>query len=185
MADNKKPGPPADDIEIPTSGENQNEEVDTDLNQLFDQIKKASDERDEIKGQLLRTMADFQNYKKPVLDEKRQIEERANERLVSDLLPVIDNFERALAVAETGGTFESLFEGVKAIERQFRSVLDSQKLQRIEAVGTPFDPDLHDALGMVESSEHEPGTVIEEVESGYRLGAKVIRPARVRVSKKP
>jgi molecular chaperone GrpE len=183
MTESEKPVEQAKDPD--TSGEEMpNEEVETDLNQLLDQVKRTVDERDEIRGQLLRTMADFQNYKKRVLDEKRQIEERANERLMADLLPVIDNFERALAVAEKGGTYESLLDGVRAIERQFKMVLDSQKLQRIEAVGMPFDPDTHDAIGMVESAEHEPGTVIEEIETGYRLGTKVIRPSRVRVSKR-
>ena len=183
MTEHEKLVEPATDVDTPAA-ELPNEEVETDLNQLLDQVKKTVDERDEIRGQLLRTMADFQNYKKRVMDEKRQIEERANERLISDLLPIVDNFERALAVAERGGTHESLLDGVKAIERQFRLVLESQKLQRIEAIGQPFDPDLHDAIGMVESSDQEPGTVVEEIETGYRLGPKVLRPSRVRVSKK-
>jgi len=183
MTENEKLVEPATDVDTPTA-DIPNEEVETDLNQLLDQVKKTVDERDEIRGQLLRTMADFQNYKKRVMDEKRQIEERANERLMADLLPIVDNFERAMAVAEKGGTHESLLEGVKAIERQFRMVLEAQKLQRIEAVGLPFDPDLHDAIGMIESPDHEPGTVVEEIETGYRLGSKVLRPSRVRVSKK-
>jgi molecular chaperone GrpE len=170
----------------PTPGDEQESEaVDKDLLQLYEQFQKATEERDQIKDQLLRTMADFQNFRKRVLDEKRLIEERANERFVTELLPVLDNFERGLAVIEQGGTLESLVEGVKAIDRQLRSVLESQKVIRIVSVGQPFDPDQHEALATVESAEHEDGTVIDEIEPGYKLGDRVIRPARVRVSKKP
>ena len=101
------------------------------------------------------------------------------------MLPVLDNFERGLTSIEQGGTVESLIEGVKAIDRQLRAVLDSQKVQRITSLGQPFDPDQHEALATVESAEHEDGTVIDEIEAGYKLGDRVIRPARVRVSKKP
>lgn len=160
-------------------------EVDKDLIELYEQIQKAADERDQIKDQLLRTMADFQNFRKRVMDEKRQIEERANERFVLELLPVLDNFERGLAVMENGGKLESLVEGVKAIDRQLRIVLEGQKVVRVLSVGQPFDPEVHEALAMVDSDEHEDGTVIDEIESGYKLGDRVIRPARVRVSKKP
>lgn len=160
------------------------DEVDRDLQELYEQIQKAHEERDQIRDQMLRTMADFQNFRKRVQDEKRQIEERANERFVGDLLPVLDNFERGLTLMEKGGTVESLVEGVKAVERQLRTVLESQKVQRIPSVGQPFDPDIHEAIAMVDSNDHEEGTVIEELEAGYKLGDRVIRPARVRVSKR-
>jgi molecular chaperone GrpE len=157
--------------------------VDEDLTQLVEQVQKAIDERDEIKDQLLRTMADFQNFRKRVQDEKRQIESRANERFIAELLPVLDNFERGIALAEKGGSIKSLTEGVKAIERQLKAVLESQNVVRIPSVGKPFDPDLHDALGTVNLPDEPDGTVIEEIESGYKLDNRVIRPARVRVNK--
>lgn len=160
-------------------------EVDKDLSELYEQVQKAADERDQIKEQLLRTMADFQNFRKRMMDEKRQIEERANEKFVLQLLPVLDNFERGLAVMEKGGSVESLVDGVKAIDRQLKVVLEGQKVVRVPSVGQPFDPEVHEALATVESAEHEDGTVLDEIESGYKLGDRVIRPARVRVSKKP
>jgi molecular chaperone GrpE len=160
-------------------------EVDSDLAQLYDHIQKTSDERDQIKDQLLRTMADFQNFRKRVQDEKRMLEERAGERVLTALLPVLDNFERSLAHVEAGADPASVIEGVKAIERQLRTLLESQKLVRIVSVGQPFDPDKHEALATVDSAEHEEGTVVDEIEAGYMLGDRVIRPARVRVTKKP
>ncbi len=159
--------------------------VDQDLTQLYDQVQAAIDERDQMKDQLLRTMADFQNFRKRVLDEKKVSEERANERFVTALLPVLDNFERSIASIAAGASVESVTEGIKAVERQLRSVLDSQKVVRIASIGKPFDPDLHEALAMVDSDEHEEGTVVDEIEAGYKLGDRVIRPARVRVTKKP
>lgn len=165
--------------------ENESSAVDKDLSDLYEQVQKASDERDQIKEQLLRTMADFQNFRKRMMDEKKQIEERANEKFVLQLLPVLDNFERGLAVMEKGGSVESLVEGVKAIDRQLKIVLEGQKVVRVPSVGQPFDPEVHEALAMVDSADHEDGTVLDEIESGYKLGDRVIRPARVRVSKKP
>jgi molecular chaperone GrpE len=172
------------ELQEPIDSATDENEVDKDLQELYDQIQKAHEERDQIRDQMLRTMADFQNFRKRVLDEKRQIEERANERFVGDLLPVLDNFERGLKLMEKGGTVESLVEGVKAVERQLRTVLESQKVQRIPSVGEAFNPDVHEALATVQSDEHEEGTVLEELEAGYRLGDRVIRPARVRVSKR-
>jgi molecular chaperone GrpE len=160
-------------------------EVGQDLIDLYEQIQKVNDERDQVKDQLLRTMADFQNFRKRVMDEKRQIELRANEKFVTELLPVLDNFERGIAAFEKGGTVESLVEGIKAIDRQLRGALESQKVERVVSLGQPFDPDVHEALASVDSAEHEEGTVIDEIEAGYKLGDRVIRPARVRVSKKP
>jgi len=162
-----------------------NNEVDQDLTQLYDQVQSAIDERDQMKDQLLRTMADFQNFRKRVQDEKKILEERANEKFVLALLPVLDNFERSMASVTAGASLESVTEGIKAIERQLRSVLDSQKVVRIASVGSPFDPDLHEALATVDSEEHPEGTVMDEIEAGYKVGERVIRPARVRVSKKP
>src|SRR5688572_17971873 len=92
-------------------------EVGQDLIDLYEQIQKVNDERDQVKDQLLRTMADFQNFRKRVMDEKRQIEARANEKFITELLPVLDNFERGIAAFEKGGTVESLVEGIKAIDR--------------------------------------------------------------------
>lgn len=161
------------------------EDVDRDLTQLYEQMQAAADERDQMKDQLLRTMADFQNFRKRVLDEKKLTEERANERFLTALLPVLDNFERSLASIESGASLESVAEGIKAIDRQFKSVLDAQKVARIASLGQPFDPDLHEALATVESAEHPDGTIVDEIEAGYRMGDRIIRPARVRVSKKP
>jgi molecular chaperone GrpE len=159
--------------------------VDSELKQLAAAAQRASDERDQLKDQLLRTMADFQNFRKRQEDQRRQLEAFATERMVTALLPVLDNFERALASFDAGANADSIAAGLKAVDRQFRQVLESHNVSKIESLGQAFDPEIHEALAIQESEEHESDTVVEELEPGYRMGDKIIRPARVRVSRKP
>jgi molecular chaperone GrpE len=161
------------------------EAVGTELNEVISEVQQARDERDRLQDQLLRTLADFQNFRKRQDDQRRQLEQFATERFVTSLLPVIDNFERALASFEGGASPESIIEGLKAVDRQFRGVLEAQNVTRIPSVGEQFDPEIHEALAMEASEEHEDNTVIGELEPGYKMANKVIRPARVRVAKKP
>ncbi|MFI5386939.1 MAG: nucleotide exchange factor GrpE [Fimbriimonadales bacterium] len=160
------------------------EVVDKDLEELMAAVQRATDERDMLKDQLLRTMADFQNFRKRQEDQRRQLEQFATERLVAALLPVLDNFERALASFDSGAGPEAMGEGLRALDRQFRQVLESQNVSRIPSVGKTFDPEVHEALAMEASDEHEENTVIGELEAGYKMGDRVIRPARVRVARK-
>ncbi len=159
--------------------------IENDINGLISTLQKASDERDQLKDQLMRTMADFQNFRRRNEEQRKQLETFATERFVTALLPVLDNFERAIDAYEAGGTSQSLSEGVKAVDRQLRTVLEGQKVTRIPTLGEMFDPDVHEALSMEPSEEHDENTVIGELEPGYKMGDKVIRPARVRVSRKP
>jgi molecular chaperone GrpE len=156
--------------------------VEQDIHRLSEEVQKLKGERDELQQQVLRTLADFQNFRRRNQEQAAQLRQFANENFVSALLPVLDNFERTVNHIEAGATLENMLDGVRAVERQLRTVLESQNVRRIEAVGQPFDPLLHEAIGVVDSEGQPPNTVLEEVEPGYRLGDKVIRPARVRVS---
>lgn len=150
-----------------------------------DPVEALKAERDQLQAQLLRALADLQNFRKRAVQEREEIRKFATEALVRDLLPVLDNFERTLQAAESGASAESLLEGVKAVDRQLRSVLEGVRLARINAVGELFDPERHEAIALDVSHEHEEeDRVIDEVEPGYTMGDKVVRPARVRVSKK-
>lgn len=161
------------------------EQVETDIQALFDQVQKLTDERDGLRDQVLRAMADFKNFKNRVEAEKRTAMRFASERLATDLLPVLDNFERTVAHLDAGATVDQMRGGIAAVERQFRTVLEAQGIRRIESVGQPFDTERHEALGFQESAEHEEGHVAGEIEPGYTMHEKVIRPARVRVAQKP
>jgi len=167
----------------PEPGAEGQEAVDKDLTDLMASIQKVTDERNQLQDQLLRTMADFQNFRRRQEDQRRQLEQFATERMVRALLPVLDNFERALASFDTGPSAESIVEGLEAVDRQFRQVLEGQNVSRIQSVGLPFDPEVHEALVMEPSEEHPDGTIIGEIEAGFKMGDRVIRPARVRVAK--
>lgn len=149
------------------------------------EIERLTADKKSLEDQVLRTMAEFQNFRRRKEQEADQLRQFATERLVTNLLPVLDNFERTLAALENGAPLDSLMEGIRAVDRQFRAVLESHNVKRIDSRGQPFDPDVHEAIAAEESHELPENTVVGEVEPGYRIADKVIRPARVRVSKKP
>ena len=158
--------------------------VETDIEGLFDQVQKLTDERDQLRDQVLRAMADFKNFRARVEKEKRTAMRFASEKLATDLLPVLDNFERTVAHLDQGATVDVMRGGIAAVERQFRTVLEAQGIKRIESVGQPFDTERHEALGF-QTSEHPEGHVAGEIEPGYTMHEKVIRPARVRIAQGP
>lgn len=157
----------------------------TETSVLRQEVERLNQENKQLEEQVLRTMAEFQNFRRRKEQESLQLRQFATEKLVTSLLPVMDNFERTLAALESGAPLESLIEGIRAVDRQFRSILESQNVRRIDSHGQPFDPDFHEAIAAEESEEHPENTVLSELEAGYRMADKVIRPARVRVSKKP
>ena len=154
-------------------------------NVLAAEVERLTAERKQLEEQLLRTMAEFQNFRKRKEQEAEQIRQFATEKLVTGLLPVLDNFERTIAALEAGAPVDKVVEGIRLIDRQLRSILEGQNVRRIDSHGKPFDPDFHEAIAAEESHELPENTVVGEVEAGYRMADKVIRPARVRVSKKP
>jgi molecular chaperone GrpE len=130
----------------------------------------------------LRLAADFDNYRKRVARESAQLSQRANERLLNELLPVLDDLERALEAAEAHEEAK-LEEGVALVTRSFADVLRKEGLEEVPTDGK-FDPHVHEAL-LSQPSEAEEGSVIEVLQKGYRLGDRVIRPARVVISSAP
>lgn len=140
-------------------------------------------ERDQAKDDYLRTLAEFQNFRRRAQQEKHDLQKWATQDLISDLLPVLDNFERTLAAAEAGASVESLVEGIRAVDRQVKTILERRHLKRIASVGLSFDPHLHEPIGTDSVDGVTDDTVTAEVEPGYMLGDRVLRPARVRVAK--
>jgi molecular chaperone GrpE len=148
-------------------------------------LAEAKDEAAQLRDQLMRSVADFQNFRKRSEAEKLTLRQFANERFAVDLLPVLDNFERTFAAMQGGSSLESIMGGIQAVERQLRSVLETHNVTRIVAHGQQFDPELHEAVATDPSSEHPENTVIHELQPGYKMAERVIRPAHVRVSTKP
>lgn len=157
----------------------------TDANALQARIAELEQACEEQKNLYLRTLADFQNYRRRQQDEIERQRGLLLESLMEDLLPILDNFERALQAAEATRELEPLMEGVRMTERQIKAVLARYDIHPILAVGQQFDPNLHEAIQRVESDEYEDNIVIDEVERGYRMGERVLRPSRVIVAKRP
>jgi molecular chaperone GrpE len=137
---------------------------------------------EDYQQRFLRAQADFDNFRRRTMKEKEELGQYASMKLVGQLLPVVDNFGRAIEAAKAGGDVESFSKGVDMIFRQLEQVLEQEGLKAMEAVGQPFNPEFHQAIMQVESEEHEEGIVIEEVQKGYMLKDKVLRPAMVKVS---
>lgn len=137
---------------------------------------------DDYQGRLLRVQADYDNFRRRTQKEKEELAQYATSKLITELLTVLDNFDRALATAPASSEVEAFSKGVNMIFRQLDGVLKSEGLTVMEAVGQPFNPEYHQAIMQVESEEHEEGIVTEEVQKGYLLKDKVLRPAMVKVS---
>ncbi len=133
----------------------------------------------------LREKAEIENFKKRMQREKAEALRFANEPIISDLLPVVDNLERAVGHAQSGGTGQPLVEGVRLVLQALLDVLDEHGMSRVEAQGKVFDPTRHEALAQVESSVHSPNTVVEEHQRGYSLYNRLLRPALVTIAKAP
>ena len=142
-------------------------------------VEALRSERDEYLGDLQRVAADFENYRKRAARDQESLVARAAERLVRELLPVLDDLERALGAAEEHEE-ATLEEGVRLVHRQLADALRKEGLEEIPTDGR-FDPHLHEAL-LAQPAEAEPGSVIEVLQKGYRLGDRVLRPARVVVA---
>ncbi len=148
-------------------------------------LQEMERELEEQRDLYLRTLADFQNYRRRHQDEMERGRLRLLESLMEELLPILDNFERALQAAEATRQLEPLLEGVRLTERQIKALLARYDIHPIVAVGQPFDPNLHEAIQRIETDEYEDGIIVDEVERGYRIGERVLRPSRVIVARRP
>ena len=136
----------------------------------------------ELNDQYLRKAADFENFRKRTIREKQELTEFANQSLILDLLPVIDDFERAIKSAETSKDFPSFYEGVSMIEKRLSAQLENKwGLKRFDSEGEPFDPNRHEALQMEKAAGIEEAVVKEDFLKGYLLKDRVIRFAKVKV----
>ena len=170
--------------------------------QADETIAALQRERDALKEQFLRAVADFDNYRKRIERERRELSEYAAADVMLDLLPILDNFERALqasAAAPGASAFakapadksadkpadEAFRRGIELIHKQMLDLLRKRGVTLIEAQGADFDPNVHQAVIHEPSDEHREGEVMQELQRGYKLGDRLLRPAMVRVAKRP
>lgn len=154
----------------------------------LEELEKKLDEKTRLAEEYLTRLkylqADFENYKKIAARERQMYEMCATEQLIKNLLPILDNFEAALAAAKQGDDLPSFVRGVELIYKDLLAVLEKEGLKPIKAVGEKFDPYKHEVALTAIDEELPEDTVVEELEKGYLLGSKVIRTAKVTVSKK-
>ena len=143
----------------------------------------VKNELTEQKDKFVRLQAETDNFRKRLSREKEEFSQYANERLFKELLPIFDNFERALE--DPSSDIKSFKEGLEMILKQFSSFLEKEKVEPIEAIGKKFNPMIHEVLTSEESSEHEENTIISQFVKGYMIDNRVIRPSQVVISKKP
>jgi len=154
-----------------------------------EESQKALEEKEreaaEYKDKYLRALAEAENQRKRIRQQAEESARIQRESLLRDLLSIIDNLERAVAAARDGGNGKPIVEGVEMVLRSMVDFLRSHGVTQVNAVGQPFDPLLHEAMDQVESTEHQPNTVVDEFVRGYQIGERLLRPARVAVSKLP
>ena len=150
---------------------------------LVAKYRELEDELSESQERVLRAVADAENFKKRLQREKEEQTRYANETFMRELLPVVDNLERALEHSETAADQGGLVEGLNMTLKGFLDTLTRFGCTPVEAAGKPFDPNFHEAVSQEESADHEPNTVLKELQKGYMLKERLLRPAMVLVSK--
>lgn len=147
-------------------------------------VKSLEEERDDFKNRMVRVAADFENFRKRANREKQELRKFGIDRVVLELLPVIDNLERALLHTTEADNAGGVVDGVRMVYKQFVSALKKHGVEGFDSVGEMFDPQKHEAIQQVESEEHDTNTVMEQFQKGYFLHERLIRPALVSVAKK-
>ena len=175
------------DIEIEDDSEHRDAVEDA----LAERIAELEEELAKTKDKWLRAVADHENYKKRSKREMDDAVVRGSQKLLQSFLPTVDNLDRALEIAEPSlqaasdgneDNIQQVVTGIRMVRDEFLGALKKHGIDPVDAVGTPFDPAVHDALQQIDSPDHAPGTVIREFEKGYKMGERLLRPARVIVA---
>ncbi len=176
-----------DESQHPESGEAENKNVafEVEAEGAADELHRTLAEAADFKNLALRAQAELENFRKRASRELQEERRYANMPLMRDLLPVLDNIDRAIGAAEQNPESAGLLEGVKMVSEQLRSVLEKHHCLSIPTLHEPFDPNLHQAIQQLPCDEHPPNTVIDVAQSGYQLHERVVRPSQVIVSKEP
>ena len=151
------------------------------------ELKQRAAKADENWERLVRTTADFDNYKKRAAREKQEAIKFANESLLEKLIPVLDTFDMAMAATQNGDTttLQSLQTGISMVHQQLKGLLTDAGLETVDATGRAFDPNLHEAVAQKETADVPEGQVVHQIRKGYKLRERLLRPATVVVAKSP
>jgi molecular chaperone GrpE len=184
-------GTPSDSAEVDEE-ESTASEPEQKIEELTQKVEALEEERDELNDRVLRKAAEFENYRRRMDREKKRRHQAGMLEVIEPVLEVLDDFERSIDAAEelqdsqdAEKAYESLKGGVEMVFRKFRDTLENLGVEPIEAEGQPFDEELHEAMMRQPSDEADPGTVLQEIRKGYRMGDRVVRHSRVVVASEP
>lgn len=146
-------------------------------------LKKNAEERDEFYNKWLAVHAEYENTRKRMEKEKSNHIRFANEMLIAQLFPIVDNFDMAFSAMEKAEDKEAVMDGIRLVQKEFHRILEDNGVKRIESVGKVFDHNVHEAVLAVETNEQADGMILEELRAGYTLNDRLLRPAQVKVAK--
>ena len=149
---------------------------------LREELKAEQAKSTEYLNRLKYLQADYENFRKRVEKEFREATQRSNEKLIANLLDIIDDLERAIETGKTTENLAGLSDGVEMVCRNLSTILEREGLTRIETIGKPFDPNVHEVLAKVPTNDHEEGTVVEEARKGFMFKGRVMRPSIVKIA---
>ena len=178
---------PPDPTDIPVEVDEQANTTATETSGVApeDRVAALEKEKKETYERLLRTAADLDNDRQRARKDVEDARFKGKEEALRDILPVIDNLERAVAAATDTTSAQAVIDGVKLVLRQATSALERSDVKPFTSVGEPFDPQRHEAISQIETADHPPGSVAVEMQKGYMLGSRLLRPALVGVAKAP
>jgi len=167
------------------SEKNQDQQINEENGETRRLMEQAQKELEEAKNQQLRALADLANLRKRIAQERHESWENGAATMVTEILPILDNFERAIAALAQSQDIKAVKEGVIMIYNQLRATLQKTGVEPIAAIGKQFDPYFHEAAGKVVTAEVEEGSIVDEIQRGYMLNDRVLRPSRVIVAAEP
>jgi len=149
----------------------------------YEELVRKADERDELHKKWLAVHAEYENTRRRIEREKTDHIKFANEDIIGQLFPIMDNFDMAFDAMEKADDKTAVMEGIKLVQKEFHRILEGSGVSRVKTAGEQFDPNVHEAVLMVETAEHPDGAVLEEMRAGYTLNGRLLRPAQVKVAK--
>ncbi|MFC1644367.1 nucleotide exchange factor GrpE [Candidatus Omnitrophota bacterium] len=149
----------------------------------YEELENKARERDEFHAKWLKIHAEYENTRKRMEREKTDHIKFANEDIILQLFPIVDNFDMAFGAMEKAKDKAAVMDGIRMVQKEFHKILEENGVERIETEGKEFDPNLHEAVLAVETEEHPDGFILEEVRAGYTLNKRLLRPAQVKVAK--
>ncbi len=158
--------------------------VSTPDSDIENEVARLTNELEDVRDLARRKHAEFENYRKRIVRERGDFVNHASAELVNEILPVLDNLERALDAPDVG-TDDRFREGIEIVRRQFRDILTKAGLHEVKALGLEFDPHVHEAVGRVETTDHPEGEILEVYQKGYFFKDRLLRPALVNVAQRP